>query len=332
MSLTSKLSGKTTRDKEFKDILLSVEPDREDYYTLSRNEPFSANYTIYVPNLLPNLYDAALVGTAFDYLARFRIAQFLEREDVVDHLVAALGLQKLKTAPDFNYDYLVLYDDWMRDITNFVLGRYESIANIYEIAVRLAKLEQLARANITTEQVDIPYVLFEQVPAEVMSDLENLMTVFEETFMIPEVITEDSTVVFNPNFGAASALVNGADADLFIDGTLYDFKTTKDWKLKKSDNLQMAGYYLLNELAIATHSAELGFRYTPMVIERTAFYRARFGEIEYYNISDRLAPVVDQKLKELAWHFKEDQGGLHLMWQADIETAQHLLAELREKQ
>lgn len=46
--------------------------------------------------------------------------------------------------------------------------------------------------------------------------------VFQERF-IPT-INSSSKIIYNPNFGVASAFVGGADGDVIIDGTLYDFK------------------------------------------------------------------------------------------------------------
>jgi hypothetical protein len=80
MSLMSKISGKTKGDKEFKEILLSIEPLKTHYYTISGNTPFSNEYSFMVPNVLPNRYDSSLVGIAFDYLARFRIGQLLKEK------------------------------------------------------------------------------------------------------------------------------------------------------------------------------------------------------------------------------------------------------------
>ncbi|CAM4202702.1 hypothetical protein ACM5ME_18955 [Bacillus subtilis] len=45
MSLISKLTSKKQKDKEFKNILASIEPLKEDYYTLSGNLPFSKEYS-----------------------------------------------------------------------------------------------------------------------------------------------------------------------------------------------------------------------------------------------------------------------------------------------
>lgn len=101
MSLTSKINGKAKRDKEFKEILLSIEPLKEHYYTLSSSTPFSDEYNLLAPNELLNRFDSSLVGVAFDYLARFRIGQFLKREDACKGLVAYKGYNKLSNRPEF---------------------------------------------------------------------------------------------------------------------------------------------------------------------------------------------------------------------------------------
>ena len=223
------------------------------------------------------------------------------------------------------------YLSWIDEIRRFINDNSISISTLYGIVVHLAKLEQIVRNGVQKENINVNYLLFDPAPEEVISDLDNLMAVFEEIFMIPEIINKKSEVVFNPNFGVGSALVSGADADIFIDGTLYDFKTTKDKTLKNNDNLQMIGYYLLNELAKETMSEDLGFAYTHMNINKLAFYKARFGEIEYYDVNKYLPyndHTLKQKLKEVAEHSRENQGGLNSMWTADIDYAKKLLKEI----
>jgi hypothetical protein len=333
MSLTSKINGKAKRDKEFKEILLTVEPLKENYYTFSKNPSFSGEYKLYVPYNLSNPYNATLVGTAFDYLARFRIAQFLSREDVINGMVSLKGFKKLwkleaeffRKAESVNEPYL----SWMNEVRNYIRGSSIPSSSLYEIVVHLAKLELITRHK-TTKETDVSYLLYDPAPIEVITELQNLFIVFEEQFMKVGIINKKSKVIFNPNFGVSSALVSGADADIFIDGTLYDFKTTQDKGLKKSDNLQMIGYYLLNELAIATSSDIFGFEYEFMDIKKIAFYKARFGEIEYYDANIHLPyEEVKHKLRELAEHFKEKQGRLNLMWMSDIDAAKRKLEEIR---
>lgn len=325
MTLTSKLDGKNKRDKEFREILLSVEPNREDYYTLSNNTPFSSEYTTLVPNALSNPYDSSLVGIAFDYLARYRVAQFLKTEEVIRGI--SVGFDKVRRTKFIEFSIL---NSWVIQVKEFIKDSSRPISSLYEVAVHLAKLEQITRYKVKREELDINYLIFEPAKIEVINDLDKLMRVFEEKFMIPEIINKKSKVVFNPNFGVGSLLVSGADADIIIDGTLYDFKTSQDRSLKKKDNLQIIGYYLLNELAIATLSDELGFVYTHADIKKLSFYKARFGEVELYDVEKHLPyNAAKPKLIEIAEHFKEKQGRLHLAFYAEIETAKRYLEEIR---
>ncbi|MCY9226040.1 hypothetical protein MOF11_13500 [Bacillus haynesii] len=333
MTLTSKINGKTKKNKEFKNILLSVEPEKEHYYTLSEKTPFSDEYITIVRNELADSQRSSLLGTAFDYLARFRIAQFLKREDVVNGMVAVKGFKKirnyrLRESGEFLEDEYCI--SLGKKILEFVNDSTKPISSIFEEAVRLAKFDQINRIRVREGDLNLDYLLIDSAPHDIVGELDKLMLVFEEKFMIPEIITQKSKVVFNPQFGVGSALVDGADADIFIDGTLYDFKTSKDRTLKKNDNLQLIGYYLLNELAIKTLS-QFDFKYIHMDIKRIAFFKARFGEIEYYNVGERL-PYADvqlkQKLKEIAIHFKGKKIRPPHMF-ADLEEVDQILEEIR---
>lgn len=327
MSLTSKLDAKNKKDKEFKDILIHVEPEKGDYYTLSGKLPFSEEYNMHVPYNLSNIHNASLVGIAFDYLARFRIAQFVKDETVIRDLVAYNGFKKLNNYIDIPVEIL---DSWLEKVLMFINDSSISISHLYEISVKLAKLEQVSRVRINKETINRDYFIIENSPDEVINELDNLLKLFEEKFMIPEIINEKSNVIFNPKFGVSSLLVSGADADIYIDGVLYDFKTSKDKSLKQKDNLQMIGYYLLNDLAKATISDDLGFNYTYMEIQKLSYYKARFGEIEYYDVEKHLPyEGVKPKLKQLAEYFTKNPGRLNLAPMfADVETAKEILEQI----
>lgn len=97
----------------------------------------------------------------------------------------------------------------------------------------------MARASI--REIDIDDILFNPVPVDILRELDNLMKVFEEKFMIPSIIHEKSEVIFNPSFGIPSLIVDGADADIIIDGILYNFKTSISKSFNRKDNLQLIG-------------------------------------------------------------------------------------------
>ena len=56
-----------------------------------------------------------------------------------------------------------------------------------------------------------------------MADLRKLLAVADSS----DLFKPKNSVYLNPEFGSGSALVGGADADMILDGTLIDIKTTK---------------------------------------------------------------------------------------------------------
>jgi hypothetical protein len=318
MSLKSKITGTTKADKDFKEILQSVKPNSGDYYTLSGKRAFSDDYNLIVPNTLSNQYDASLVGMAFDYLARFRIAQILKIPDAVRGMAALDGFKRISN----HEDILHVFESWFNEIVKFIKNKSMPVTGLFEISVHLAKLEQINRAGTKIENINTDYLLYEPASQEVIDDIGNLMMLFEKTFMNP-IINKKSKVDFNPHFGVSSSLV-GADADILIDGTLYDFKTTKEKSLKTNDNLQMIGYYLLNEFA-----TYLDIEYDDIGIERVAFYKARFGEVEYYDVRKHLSyENLKPKLIELAKYFRENQRDLKWSMWSDIAALKERLKKM----
>jgi hypothetical protein len=133
---------------------------------------------------LPNPFDSSLVGIAFVYFARFRIAQFFFKKDVNIGLVPFNGFDKLGKRPEFvkrkletNQSYL----SRMIQLLEFVNDSSISISRLYEVAVHLAKLEQIERRKISKNEIpNVDYLLFEPTPIEVINDLDILMAILEK--------------------------------------------------------------------------------------------------------------------------------------------------------
>lgn len=73
--------------------------------------------------------------------------------------------------------------------------------------------------------------------------------------------------------------VGGAHADIFINGTLINFKCTKDRGYKWHDFAQLVSYFILS--IIDVRSGEFGIHESELAISRLAIYKGRYGEIEY---------------------------------------------------
>jgi hypothetical protein len=102
--------------------------------------------------------------------------------------------------------------------------------------------------------------------------------------------------VLNPTFGSASELVGGADADLFLDGTLIDCKTTKHLEMRRDIFNQLLGYYCLSRIG--------GVEGCRGRVTAIAVYYARYGILHRIPVSafvdERRFPAVLKWVKTRA--------------------------------
>ena len=119
-----------------------------------------------------------------------------------------------------------------------------------------------------------------------------LADVFVEKFL--PLVEENSVIVFNPTFGEGSRMVGGADADIYIDGVIYDFKVHRENKWRIADARQLMGYFLLD--SIAKDAKDSHNMLKDNEVNKVAIYSARYGEIFYYNL-EQCSPVQIQETK-----------------------------------
>jgi len=309
VSLTSRIKN----NKEFRDIISTIAPSKEDYTTLSGKTPFSKEYACLVESNLPHAGDSSLVGMAFDYLARFRIGQVINNTDAGQNLTALKGMKKLqiKTA-NFN-----LVDEYYiplhTAIYDFIKNTQELTDDIILVALRLGKLEQFFRMRVP-KNFDKNEFLTIQRSDVLIPDLKELMAVFEEKFISDGIVNEKSEVIFNPNFGISSFLVDGADADVIVDGVLYDFKTTGNFKYDSKDSLQLSGYFLLNRFLREIEDNHLiigSLNYDKISFNKVCLYKARFGEFECYDFDVIRKELLDDTVIVLAGYFDNNPGRLN---------------------
>lgn len=85
--------------------------------------------------------------------------------------------------------------------------------------------------------------------------------------------------MLNPEFGEATHLVRGADADFLIDKKLIDIKTTKNLQLKLKDFCQMIGYLMLHRISGIDERKDIE-------IDQLGIYYPRFGYLFLFDIKD----------------------------------------------
>lgn len=298
------------KNKELKEILKPILPTK---FTFSTNlgwniEAFSKHYKLLVPNQLNDKRDAKLVGIAFDYMARFIIANHIEnnKKMALENIVCEKAFDVLKNVlEDAIFDRQKrLYEDKTKRIENYILNCFtDDYDNIILDVLTLSRFEQIYRCG--TEYI-IPIIKDAHIKdLELREDLKKNCEVFKKVFIDSGLVKKNSIVVFNPNFGVWSSKCFGADADIFIDGVLYDFKCVTKNGYRIDDIAQICGYYLLHKLTQMTgneeefeHECNSPAPLKNMTIKAIALYKSRFGVIEKYSVGkfdqEELGLVLDQ--------------------------------------
>jgi hypothetical protein len=309
MSLTSRVNGRGPVDKDLRELLKSTMPDKALFRTHSNRKAFAGSeYEMLAPYQLSSRGYAGIVGSAFDYLARVLVARAIRdhKSRCLRLTVAERGLRLLDVEYRVGEEVLrrvnTRYADSRCRLNYFIHEQDDApIEQIISICCFLARLDHLARQSFEHQ---LPYMettlsaLLSDELSEITEDLERLSGVFSRRFIDAGFLSQDSAVMFNPCF-MSSHLLGGADADIVIDGTLYDLKTSKEPGYKWQDVAQLWGYYLLSrDDGTFAPMDLLQFYDGPLLkggITRLAFYRARFGEIEYVDIDQ-----IDQRTADEA--------------------------------
>ncbi len=235
MSLISFLDNKDVRERfrqEFKKPRFSVKKDL-------LAPPLTKRYS--------------LIGTAFDYLLRFYL-EHLNPDAVTEKWVAELSLgyplspllknvvlnldtgQISFTETDLTRKVQQIIEQAKKAHSDY-LSSGEMTDDVIESCLLLAQLDPISRAGFIDKSLGTAY-------KEDVADLRKLISIVN-----PEVFRAQKLCLLNPAFGEGSRLVGGADADLVIDDTIIDIKTTKKLELRRQYFDQLIGYYVLHEIS-----------------------------------------------------------------------------------
>jgi len=223
-----------------------------------------------------------LTGTAFDYLLRFYLEK-LDRSAISGKWVAEASLALLEHKPSERQN--------AKEAQKIVKAARELHASYLKRKDKEPPDETLIRVAIELAQLDPVYRgrqwVRQGADNRLVDDLRNLVaSVPLDDFKAAHVC------VLNPTFGAASRLVGGADADLFIDTTLIEIKTSKYLTETTEDAFpQLVGYYLLSCIGGIDGCEEKA--------SGVAIYHARYGCLQRFAISDFMDDRRQQSL--LKW-------------------------------
>lgn len=219
----------------------------------------------------------ALVGTAFDYFVRWELERrnpmAKDRDWVATTAVRDIlpGMVASKLCPgDVALTYRRIVENaldfhamWVADrrFGNMPRPKVEAAA---KLVLGLAKIDPLFRTGTLDPDANV----FDRPD---VTDLVNLYETapWEQLGGVPNV-----PLLLNPDFGRWSERLLGADADLVVDRTLVDLKTSKYHDITKH-LAQLVGYYALGELY-------RGDNPDYPVVESAGIYWCRHGYLETF--------------------------------------------------
>lgn len=301
MSLSSIIRSTAPKDKEIYSILKNISPKKEQFRTISGDTAFS-KYTPICEYLLNNRMEAGLVGTTFDLMTKLVISHYTEDKINFDSLLSP-ATDRVISQSDAIYDLFIEYEEIiektliMSNLNDFTLND-----NLIDAVAFLAKLESYYRSGWLFRTLDDHGKnYFTSTPSkEVRNEVRFMANAFQNTFFgINGVISSDSLITYSPNFSSKiSGAFGGIDADICIDNTLYDIKSTKKLGYRISEISQLTAYYLsylLDRLFCTDIKPEIQ-RHN---ITRIAFYRVRYNQIEYFDVKNFSVEFLTNTLLEL---------------------------------
>ena len=211
----------------------------------------------------PSNENRPAIGTAFDYLVRF----WLERRHPGAERgpwIAENGVLILEESAASDPRYAGLARAARESLT-YAKSEHRAYVRtgdptdgLMRAALELAELDVVYRARVTVG-------VGKKAREEDISDLRALWAVMEDGGLKGL----RAPLSLNPEFGNASDLVGGADADIVADGDLIEIKTVKSPSFKRRYFDQLVGYALLRRLAGGPDFGRIGV------------YFSRHGRLEW---------------------------------------------------
>lgn len=260
---------------------LAVNADvRERFRQEFRKPKFLVKKELVAPPLTTHY---STVGTAFDYLLRFVIQRLNPHTIDKGYWVAETAVGLLAHDQSLFAKSKKIVASARKHLTAYLKTRQMSDALI-ESALLLGTLDPIFRAGVGHDMIGV-------VDKADIQDLNNLLSAVDE-----KVFTTTKLCLINPTFGAASVLVGGADADLVINDTIIDIKTTKKLALDRSALDQVLGYYVLH------HIGGVGELNPKPTITKVAIYYARYGYLHVIPLSELIDSTTFPKFVQWFQH------------------------------
>ena len=248
-------------------LLRNNEDVRRRFYQEFPTPIFAARRPLLAAPLTTNY---PLVGTAFDYVLRFYLQNLHPQVAVQSQWIAEATLLIIPYGSPLFRQVEGIVEQAKQHLNRFL--QTDSLNDdLLKSALQLAQLDCIYREGIGSAPT-------KAIDANDIQDLRNLVSILDTNQW------KANKCLLNPTFGKASVLVGGADADLVLDDTLIDIKTTKYLELKRRDFDQILGYYTLHTIA------GVGEIEPKIPIRKLAIYFSRHAYLHVFKVEEIVNP------------------------------------------
>ena len=288
---------------ELKEIIKPILPEKGEFNLAYNKKAFSEEYKLLVQNNLKDKNDEDLSQKAFNYMAKFIIASFIN----MDGQAVLKNLESFKTMKylvkeNESDEYERICNEEINIIQNYIKSDFKDYEKIIPHSIFIAKLHNIKKSHNFN---GIQKVLDNRnnISENLKLDVKEKCIVFVNQFIDSSIIKSDSDVIFDPEFGEWSKKCLETEADIFIDGVLYDFKCVNEIDYCQADAARLCGYYLLHKLTQINGTVN-DKETTPLInkkINALACYKTRYGVIEKFNtnkfLEDEMQIVLEKSKK-----------------------------------
>jgi len=242
---------------------------------------------------------SSLIGTSFDYLFRFKIESINKKKKVIkrEKWVAESAFEMLPDIKTIRENYSLLqWHSKLRHTHDPLFGKSQKEA--LKFIEYIKRTLELAKHNYAN------FIIGGILTNEIVESCIFLgkLEVYRRCFKLPEDITKRPSkyvieeikqlycitnwskfkakthCILNPSLGNSKTVACG-DADLILDETLIDLKTSKYFELKREVLNQLLGYYFLTLV-------NPKFENNKVEIKKIGIYLARFNHLIEISICD----------------------------------------------
>ena len=300
MSVASFIRGNDFN--EFKYFIKAHIPNRKYFISSTGYPAFSKSIPVLVPCGGISSYESGQIGEISDFLFCLEIARYIDsnKEDVFDSLTwRAIQLyngciKRQLEAETQSQESIGMFYNAVSCCRNYIHGVNCDIKDLINYANIIIRAEHYFHYTEHYTFKEYLTKLFMPCPNHLIADISQLVNVFIDCFITSGLVRKNSSVICHPWFEPWSSELGGGIADLYLDGVLYDFKSTKKTGYSWEDVGQIYAYYILSQLC-AKHPTESSF-WANYPVHAISLYYARLGDVETCCLSNSNTMLTESNL------------------------------------